>query len=104
MKDAMKDAGCVLLEPIMNVECTTPEEFQGDIIGDLNRRRAQIGEITTRGNLSVVRSSVPLAQMFGYSTAIRSLSQGRADYSMLPAKFEQVPPNIVEEIIEQRFG
>ena len=104
MKDAMKEAGCILLEPIMNVECTTPDEFQGDIIGDLNRRRAKIDEITTRGNLSVVRSSVPLAAMFGYSTDIRSLSKGRADYSMLPARFEEVPPNIVEEIIEQRFG
>ena len=104
MKDALKEAGCSLLEPIMNVECTTPEEFQGDIIGDLNRRRAKIDEITTRGSLSVVRSSVPLAAMFGYSTDIRSLSKGRADYSMLPARFEEVPPNIVEEIIEQRFG
>ena len=104
MKDALKEAGCVLLEPIMSVECTTPDEFQGDIIGDLNRRRAKIDEITARGTVSVVRSSVPLAAMFGYSTDIRSLSKGRADYSMLPARFEEVPPNIVEEIIEQRYG
>jgi elongation factor G len=104
MKEALKEAECILLEPIMNVECTTPDEFQGDIIGDLNRRRAQIDEITTRGNLSVVRSSAPLAQMFGYSTAIRSLSQGRADYSMLPSRFEQVPSAVVEQIIEQRYG
>ena len=104
MKDALKGAGRVLLEPIMNVECTTPDEFQGDIIGDLNRRRAKIDEITARGTVSVVRSSVPLAAMFGYSTDIRSLSKGRADYSMLPARFEVVPPSIVEEIIEQRYG
>ena len=88
----------------MSVECTTPDEFQGDIIGDLNRRRAKIDEITARGLLSIVRSSVPLAEMFGYSTDIRSLSKGRADYSMLPARFEEVPPNIVEQIIEQRYG
>jgi len=104
MKEAFKEAGTVLLEPIMDVECTTPDEFQGDIIGDLNRRRAKIEEITTSGALSAVRATVPLSAMFGYSTDIRSLSKGRADYSMLPSRFEVVPPNILEDILEQRFG
>ena len=104
MKDALKNAGSVLLEPVMAVEVTSPEEFQGDIIGDLNRRRGRIQQIDTRGKLCVVEAEVPLATMFGYSTAMRSLSRGRADYSMTPARFEQVPPPVLEEIIEQRGG
>lgn len=101
MKDAFKKAKSVMLEPIMAVECTTPEEYQGDIMGDLNRRRGRIQNIDTRGNACLIRAEVPLAEMFGYSTAIRSLSRGRADYSMTPSHFDQVPQNIVEEIIEK---
>jgi elongation factor G len=89
---------------MMDVECTTPEEFQGDIMGDLNRRRGQIGEIGTRGNVNLIRAKVPLAQMFGYSTDIRTLSSGRASYSMEPSHFETVPNAAVQEMIEQRGG
>jgi len=102
MRDAFKKATPILMEPVMAVECAMPEQFQGDIMGDLNRRRGKIKEIKTRGILSIVEAEVPLAEMFGYSTAIRSLSSGRADYSMQPSHFEEVPRNIVEQIIEQR--
>ena len=104
MKDAFKKAKCHLLEPIMEVECTTPDEFQGDIMGDLNRRRGKIGKIGSRNNVSIITAEVPLAEMFGYSTDIRTLSSGRASYSMEPSQFERVPSAIVEELIEQRGG
>ena len=96
MKDAFKQAGPILLEPVMDVEVVTPEEYQGDIMGDLNRRRGQIQEIENKPLHAVLKSTVPLAEMFGYSTAVRTLSSGRADYTMKPASFEQVPQNIVE--------
>lgn len=102
MKDALKKAKCILLEPIMAVEASTPEDYQGDIMGDLNRRRGKIQGIDTRGTTAIIRTEVPLAEMFGYSTAIRTLSSGRASYSMQPSHFEQVPNNIVEQISEQR--
>ena len=102
MKDAFKNANGILLEPIMGVEVTTPDEYQGDIIGDLNRRRGKIQQIDAKGNLSVVKVEAPLAQMFGYSTDMRSLSSGRADFSMNPSHFEEVPTKIVEEIVELR--
>ncbi len=104
MKDAFKKAKCILMEPIMAVEASTPETYQGDIMGDINRRRGKITSIDTRGNLSIVKAEVPLADMFGYSTAIRTLSSGRASYSMQPSHFEQVPQQIVEQIVEQRGG
>ena len=104
MKDAFKKADCHLLEPIMAVECTTPEQFQGDIMGDLNRRRGRIGEIDAKNNICIIKAEVPLAEMFGYSTDIRTLSSGRASYSMEPSHFEQVPPAIVAELVEQRGG
>ena len=88
----------------MSVEVTCPDEFQGDIMGDLNRRRARISNIDTRSGLSVVKAEVPLAEMFGYATAIRSLSRGRADYSMLPSRFEPVPQNVVDQLTEQYGG
>ena len=96
MKDAFKQAGPILLEPVMDVEVVTPEEYQGDIMGDLNRRRGQIQEIENKPLHAVLKSSVPLAEMFGYSTAVRTLSSGRADYTMKPSSFEQVPQNVVE--------
>jgi elongation factor G len=102
VKDAFKKAKPILLEPIMKVENSTPEEFQGDIIGDLNRRRAKINSIESRGNLTVVNAEVPLAEMFGYATAIRSLSKGRSSYSMEPSHFEQVPGNLVSAILDQK--
>ncbi len=102
MKDAFRRAKPILLEPIMDVECSTPEEFQGDIMGDLNRRRGKIKQIGTRGKAHIIEAAVPLAEMFGYSTDIRTLSSGRADYAMEPSHFEQVPQAIVDEIVEQR--
>ncbi len=104
MKDAFKKANGILLEPIMGVEVSTPDEYQGDIIGDLNRRRGKILEIDGKGNLSIVKSEVPLAEMFGYSTDMRTLSSGRASFSMEPSHFEQVPRKVVEQIVEQRGG
>jgi elongation factor G len=104
MRDAMKKAKPILLEPIMAVECTTPEQFQGDIMGDLNRRRGKITNIDAKQGVNIVKAHVPLAEMFGYSTVIRTLSSGRASYAMEPSHFEQVPNNIVEQIVEQRGG
>lgn len=98
MKDAFRQAGPVLLEPVMDVEVVTPEEYQGDIMGDLNRRRGQIQEIENKPMHAVLKAIVPLAEMFGYSTAVRTLSSGRADYTMKPASFEQVPQNVVDEL------
>jgi len=98
MRDAFKNAASVLLEPIMDVEVATPEEYQGDIMGDLNRRRGQIQEIENRPTHAILKANVPLSQMFGYSTAIRTLSSGRADYTMKPSSFEQVPQTVVDEL------
>jgi elongation factor G len=102
VKDAFKKAKPILLEPIMKVENSTPEEYQGDIIGDLNRRRAKINSIEARGNLTIVNAEAPLAEMFGYATAIRSLSKGRSSYSMEPSHFEQVPSQLVAAVLDQK--
>lgn len=104
MKEAFKEAGAILLEPVMNVEIATPGEFQGDIMGDLNRRRGQIQEIETKGPIANVSAIVPLAEMFGYSTDVRTLSSGRASYTMEPSSFEEVPRNIVDQLIAERGG
>jgi elongation factor G len=104
MKEAFKEAGAILLEPVMNVEIATPDEFQGDIMGDLNRRRGQIQEIETKGPIANVSAIVPLAEMFGYSTDVRTLSSGRASYTMEPSSFEEVPRNIVDQLIAERGG
>ncbi len=100
MKDAVKKANPILLEPIMKVECTTPDEYQGDLLGDLNRRRGKIQSIEAKNNSTSLNAEVPLAEMFGYSTAIRSLSKGRASYSMEPLCFEPVPSSIVTAILD----
>ena len=97
-KDAMKKASPILLEPIMKVEVSTPEEYQGDIIGDINRRRGQIQSMETKKNLTIIHAFVPLEKMFGYSTDVRSLSKGRANYVMEPSHFDQVPSNLVDAI------
>ncbi|NIP96551.1 MAG: elongation factor G, partial [Akkermansiaceae bacterium] len=102
MKDAFRKARPILLEPIMDVEVTTPENHQGDIMGDLNRRRGHIEEIGTKGNVAIVKARVPLAEMFGYSTDVRTISSGRASYTMEPASFDPVPQNIVEAICKER--
>ncbi|MED5281481.1 MAG: elongation factor G [Verrucomicrobiota bacterium] len=99
-KDAMQKANPILLEPIMKVEVSTPDEYQGELMGDLNRRRGQIQGMETRGTVCVIEAFVPLENMFGYSTDMRSLSSGRADYSMTPSHFEQVPQNLVQGIVE----
>ncbi len=100
MKDAFKKGGPILLEPIMKVEVTTPDEYQGDLLGDINRRRGVINGIEAKQGQTVLNAQVPLAEMFGYATAIRSLSKGRASYSMEPLTFEQVPNSIAEKILD----
>ena len=102
MKDAFKKATSILLEPIMKVECVTPDEYQGDIMGDLNRRRGRIINMETKNLATLVHAEVPLAEMFGYATAIRSLSKGRASYSMEPSHFEPVPAQIVAAVLDQK--
>ena len=104
MKDGFKKAKSILLEPIMAVEVSTPDDYQGDVMGDLSRRRGQIQNTESKGKLSIVHANVPLKEMFGYSTAVRTLSSGRASYAMTPSHFEQVPNNIVEEIVSDRLG
>jgi elongation factor G len=101
-KDGLKKAKPILLEPIMKVENVTPDEFQGDIMGDLNRRRARINGIDAKNNLSTISAEVPLAEMFGYATAIRSLSKGRSSYSMEPSHFEQVPQQVLNAVLENK--
>ncbi len=99
-KDAMKNAAPILLEPIMKVEVTTPDEYQGDVMGDINRRRGQIQGMESKGNVTIIKAFVPLETMFGYATDIRSLSSGRASYSMEPSHFEQVPANVLKQVQE----
>lgn len=100
LKDAMKKASPILLEPITKVEVVTPEEYQGDIMGDLNRRRGQIQNMETKNGVCTIDAFVPLQTMFGYATDVRSLSKGRASYTMEPDHFEQVPANVLKEIVE----
>jgi len=100
VKDAFKKAGPILLEPIMKVEVTTPDEYQGDLLGDINRRRGTIFGIDAKNGQTILNANVPLAEMFGYATAIRSLSKGRASYSMEPLNFEQVPQSVLNVILE----
>ncbi len=100
LKDAFKKAGPILLEPIMKVECDTPDEYQGDLLGDINRRRGTIVSIEAKNGNTLLNAEVPLAEMFGYATAIRSLSKGRASYSMEPLTFAQVPTSVLNQILE----
>jgi elongation factor G len=99
LKAAVLRAKPVLLEPVFAVEVVTPEEFMGDVIGDLNRRRGQINGMEQRGNAQVVSGHVPLAEMFGYATDLRSTTQGRATYTMQFDRYEEVPPNIAEKVV-----
>jgi len=94
-----KQAKPVILEPMMEVEVTTPEDYMGDIVGDLNRRRGKVMGMSDRGNAKIIEAEVPLSEMFGYSTNVRSMSQGRATYSMQFKHYEEVPANIAKEII-----
>jgi len=103
-KEAVRKAKPVLLEPIMAVEVVTPEEYMGDVIGDLNSRRGKVGKMEQRGNLQVVSAEVPLAEMFGYSTDLRSKTQGRANYTMQFHSYQQTPRNVQEEIVARVTG
>jgi elongation factor G len=100
LKDAAKKASMILLEPVMKVEVTTPDEYQGDLLGDLNRRRGKIQAIENKNNSALLSAEVPLSEMFGYATAIRSLSKGRAAYSMEPLCFEAVPSQLTASILD----
>ena len=104
IKKALRAANPVLLEPIFKVEVTTPEEYMGDVIGDLNSRRGQVSGMTDRNNAKIIDAQVPLAQMFGYATDLRSKTQGRASYSMEFEKYVQVPNNIAQQVIAERQG
>jgi elongation factor G len=99
LKAAATRAKPVLLEPVFRVEVVTPEEFMGDVIGDLNRRRGHVSGMEQRGNAQVITAYVPLAQMFGYATDLRSTTQGRATYTMQFERYEEVPPNVAETIV-----
>jgi elongation factor G len=104
LQEAAKRAKPVLLEPVFAVEVVTPEEFMGDVIGDLNRRRGRVHGMEPRGNAQVVTANVPLSEMFGYATDVRSMTQGRATYTMQFESYEEVPPNIAEKVMEARTG
>jgi elongation factor G len=103
-KEAAKRSKPVLMEPIFKVEVVTPEEFLGDVIGDLSRRRGRVEGQERRGNALAVTGTVPLSEMFGYATDVRSMTQGRATYTMQFENYEEVPPNIAEKIVEERGG
>ena len=98
MREGLKKAGARLLEPIMKVEVVTPEDYLGDVIGDLNSRRGQIQGTDTRGNAQAVEAMVPLANMFGYVNQLRSFTQGRAQYTMQFSHYEEVPQNVADEV------
>ncbi|MFH0764671.1 MAG: elongation factor G [Candidatus Omnitrophota bacterium] len=100
LNEGLKNGGSILLEPIMNLEVITPDNYMGDVIGDLSSRRVKIEAITDRGNTKVIRGLAPLSEMFGYATSVRSLTQGRASYTMEPSFYQEVPKNISEKIIE----
>ncbi len=104
MREASRRAGPVLLEPMMAVEVVTPEDYMGDVIGDLNSRRGRIGQMEGRGNAQVIDAQVPLSEMFGYANDLRSRTQGRATYSMQFDNYQQVPPNIAEDIVKRIRG
>jgi len=104
LKEAVKNADPVLLEPIMSLEVVTPEEFMGDIMGDINSKRGRIENVYDKGNLKVIDARVPLAEMFGYATTLRSMSQGRASFTMEFYTYEEVPKHIADKIIEGKSG
>ncbi|MBI4668429.1 MAG: elongation factor G [Elusimicrobia bacterium] len=104
LRAGCKNANPVLLEPIMKFEVSTPEDYMGDVIGDLNSRRAKVLDMQTRGNAKIIRGTVPLAEMFGYATTVRSLSQGRASFNLEPSHYEEVPRPIQEAIVAKAAG
>ena len=104
IKEACKRANPIILEPMMNVEVVCPSDYMGDILGDLSSRRGKIGGMMQRGEAQVIEATVPLSEMFGYSTRLRSQSQGRAVYSMEFSHYEEVPKSKAEEIINKVKG
>jgi elongation factor G len=97
-REACRKAGPILLEPMMHLEVVTPSDYLGDVIGNLNQRRAKIEEISNRGDIQNVRAMAPLSEMFGYATALRSLSQGRATYTMKFSHYQATPKDIAEKV------
>jgi len=100
LQEGAKKAGLVLLEPVMKVEAVTPQDFLGQVTGDLNSRRGRIEEVSDRYNMKVIRATVPLSEMFGYSTQLRSLTEGRASYTMEFSRYEEMPRNIAQEVVD----
>jgi elongation factor G len=103
-KEAAEKADPVILEPIMDVEVVTPEDYMGDVMGDLNARRGKIEGLNTRKDAQIIKAKVPLSEMFGYSTQLRSMTQGRAIFTMQFAYYEMVPQNIADQIVEKVKG
>ena len=103
-KEACRKASTVLLEPVMNIEVVTPESYMGDVIGNLNSRRGKVQMMEKRGNAQIIKALVPLSEMFGYATDLRSMTQGRATYTMQFSHYEEVPKGISEAIIEKVKG
>jgi elongation factor G len=101
LKEAVRKAGPVVLEPIMKVEVTTPDNFMGDVIGDISSRRGQLDAMTERAGAQIINAFVPLATMFGYATDLRSMTQGRASYSMEFDHYEPLPPSLAEELAQK---
>ena len=98
-KEACRKAKPILMEPMADLEVTTPADYLGDVMGNLQQRRAKVSEIRTRGPVQIVSAQVPIAEMFGYATQLRSLSQGRATYSMEFSHYEPVPANVAEKVL-----
>ena len=103
-KEAARKAKPVLLEPIMNVEVSTPEDYMGDVMGDLSSRRGKLGGMEQKGNSQIIRAQVPLSDMFGYATDLRSRTQGRATYTMQFDSYQPMPSNVQEEIVTRVRG
>ncbi len=103
-REVIKQAKPVLLEPIFAVEVVTPEDYMGDVVGDLNSRRGKVGQMEARGNNQVVTAQVPLSEMFGYATDLRSRTQGRATYTMQFDSYQQTPSSVQEEIVTRIRG
>ena len=99
--DGVKQGSPILLEPIMSMEVVTPDEYLGDVIGDINSRRANIQALDQKGKVKMIKAFVPLSEVFGYATAIRSLTQGRATYTMEPSFYQEVPRHIFEKLVEK---
>jgi elongation factor G len=104
LKEAVHKAKPVLLEPVMEVEVVTPEDFMGDVIGDVNARRGRIEKLDNRGTSRIIRAFVPLAEMFGYATDLRSRTQGRATYTMQFHSYQEVPASLGEQIVKKIRG